>query len=155
VDRLLGEYGIPRDTPAGRREFERRTEASRQSAKAKDWKPIQQSWCLGDEQFRRELLEQMSSKMGEHHGGREKQQSAEAKAERLIEAALAQSARTHQDLRKMRKADPWKLALAVRLRRETTMTLRWIAEHLQMGTWTYLTNRLYWQRRQNSHTREL
>ena len=147
VDRLLGECHIAQDTRAGRREFERRTEACRQSAKGKDWKPIQEGWCLGDEEFRRELLQQMSSRMGAYHGGSEKWETAEAKAEALIHAALSQSKRRREDLGKMRKGDPWKAALAARLRRETTMTIKWIAERLQMGSWTYLTNRLYWVRR--------
>ena len=31
-------------------------------------------------------------------------------------------------------------AQARRLRRETTMTLKWIAQRLQMGSWTYVSN---------------
>ena len=27
--------------------------------------------------------------------------------------------------------------------------VKWIANRLQMGTWTYLNNRLYWERRAN------
>ena len=30
-----------------------------------------------------------------------------------------------------------------RLRSETTMTLKWIAERLNMGVWTHVANRLY------------
>ncbi|MDA1055846.1 MAG: hypothetical protein O3C40_36120 [Planctomycetota bacterium] len=40
-----------------------------------------------------------------------------------------------------------KVALAQRLREETTMTLAWIAERLQMGSKTHLAHLLYWQRR--------
>jgi hypothetical protein len=29
------------------------------------------------------------------------------------------------------------------LRQETTMTLKWIAHRLKLGTWTHVTNRLY------------
>ena len=35
--------------------------------------------------------------------------------------------------------------MALRLRRETTMTLAWIAQRLQMGTKTHLAHLLYWQ----------
>jgi hypothetical protein len=35
-----------------------------------------------------------------------------------------------------------KVRMARRLRRETTMTLKWIADHLNMGTWTHLSNLL-------------
>ena len=32
--------------------------------------------------------------------------------------------------------------LARRLRQETTMSLKWIAERLHMGSWTYVSNLL-------------
>jgi hypothetical protein len=35
----------------------------------------------------------------------------------------------------------------MRLRRETTVTLAWIAERLQMGTKTHLAHLLYWNER--------
>jgi hypothetical protein len=37
--------------------------------------------------------------------------------------------------------------MAQRLQRETTVTLAWIAQRLQMGTRTYLAHLLYWKRR--------
>jgi hypothetical protein len=42
-----------------------------------------------------------------------------------------------------------KLATTRWLRAETTMTLAWIAERLNMGTKTHLAHLLYWQRRNN------
>ena len=38
--------------------------------------------------------------------------------------------------------DKEKVKLARRLRAETTMTLRWIADRLRMGSWTYVSNLL-------------
>jgi hypothetical protein len=32
--------------------------------------------------------------------------------------------------------------LAARLRKETTMRLKWIAQHLEMGSWTHISNLL-------------
>ena len=46
------------------------------------------------------------------------------------------------DLSCRRKGDKGKVQLARRLRTETTMTLRWIADRLQMGSWTYVSNQL-------------
>ncbi|MDA1273020.1 MAG: hypothetical protein O2960_03060 [Verrucomicrobia bacterium] len=40
---------------------------------------------------------------------------------------------TEEDLRLRRKSDPVKIKLAANMRQETTMTLKWIAERLQMG----------------------
>ena len=41
------------------------------------------------------------------------------------------------------KSHPVKLALALRLRKETTLTIRQIAERLHMGSWNSLNNKLY------------
>jgi hypothetical protein len=49
-------------------------------------------------------------------------------------------------LAERRKGDSVKVALAQRLRRETTVTLAWIAARLQMGTKTH-AHLLYWSRR--------
>jgi hypothetical protein len=51
------------------------------------------------------------------------------------------------DLEARRKGDREKLKLAVRLREETTVTVKWIAEWLRIGTWTHLNHLLYWHRR--------
>jgi len=40
------------------------------------------------------------------------------------------------------KGDKGKVKLARRLRTQTTMTLRWIADRLHMGSWTYVSNLL-------------
>ena len=45
------------------------------------------------------------------------------------------------------KGDSVKLRIAARLRRETTMTLKWISQRLAMGAWTHLNKRLYEPRR--------
>jgi hypothetical protein len=45
-------------------------------------------------------------------------------------------------LRARPKGHRSKVMLAGRLRQETTMSLKWIAGRLQMGTWTYVSNLL-------------
>ena len=39
-----------------------------------------------------------------------------------------------------RKGSLAKLELARRLRKETTMSLKWIAQRLRVGSWTYVSN---------------
>ncbi|MGN6554096.1 MAG: hypothetical protein ACTHLW_10290 [Verrucomicrobiota bacterium] len=39
------------------------------------------------------------------------------------------------------------MAIAQRLWRETTVTLGWIAQRLQIGTKTHLAHLLYWSKR--------
>jgi putative transposase len=47
VDRLLGEWGIPKDSPAGRQRLERALEERRGLAEGEEFKPIRRGWCLG------------------------------------------------------------------------------------------------------------
>ncbi len=148
VDRLLGEMGIAQDTSAGRRQFELRMEERRAQETGRDWRALRRGWCLGDAGFRRELLQQMDGRMGEHHYGEERRESAEEKAHRLVAKGLRKAHWTEADLGRRRKSDPVKIGLAAQLRRETTMTLKWIAERLQMGAWTHLNKRLYERRKE-------
>jgi hypothetical protein len=146
VDRLLGEMGIGADSPAGRREFARRTEASRGTEMSAEYEKIRRGWCYGDEAFRRELLLQASQQMGEHHYGEERSESAEDKAARLVAAVLEAAGWQESDLALRRKGDPVKLALALRLRQETTMPIKWICQRLAMGSWKAVNRRLYEQK---------
>ena len=74
-----------------------------------------------------ELLEQMAGGFGGHHGGPERAESAEAGAERWVGAELQRLGWDATELQRRRKGDPGKVRLARRRRRETTMTLAWIA----------------------------
>jgi REP-associated tyrosine transposase len=144
VDRLLGEHGIQEDTTAGRLLFERRMEARRAEAgQETEWKPIRRGWCLGPAEFKARLLEQMEGKLGEHHSGEMRREIAQAKAELLIEGELKRLKWGQRELEVRRKSDPAKLELAARLRRETTLSIRQIAQRLHMGSWKSLNSKLY------------
>lgn len=147
TDRLLGEHGIQKDSPAGRAEFEKRLELRRASEDPEQADELIEGWCLGSEEFREELLAQMQQSRGPEHFGLEIRESAHAKAERLVKEELARLGWQDSHLRQRRKGDAEKVRLATRLRKETTMTLGWIAERLQMGTKTHLAHLLYWQGR--------
>ena len=71
--------------------------------------------------------------MGKHHGGEEKQDTDEQKAERFVARELKKRGWTEQDLERRRKTDVLKVKMAVRLRAETVMTMDWIAQRLRMG----------------------
>jgi putative transposase len=140
VDRLLGEMGIPRDSAAGRREFGRWMELRRWEGKPEEWKRVRRGWCLGGQKFRKELLAEMAERVGESHYGEERQESGEAKAERIVEEELRRRGWTKRSLGERRKGDPEKVKMALRLRRESIMTLKWIARRLAMGSWTNVSN---------------
>jgi putative transposase len=143
VDRLLGEMAIAADSVAGRREFARRMEASRSTEIVGEYRKIRRGWCYGEAAFRRELLLQASQQMGENHYGQERRESEEDKAGRMVVAGLKEAGWRQSDLASRRKGDPVKMALARRLRQETTMPLKWICGRLKMGSWKAVNQRLY------------
>jgi len=147
IDRLLGEMSIPKDSGPGRKEFEKRMELRRWEQEPEEWRRVRRGWCLGDEKFRKELIEAMAPRMRAEHYGQERQETALAKAERIMGEELKRLGWSERNLEQRRKGDANKIKIAQRLRRETTMTLVWIAERLRMGTKTHLTHLIYWDSR--------
>jgi putative transposase len=84
VERLLGEMHIPKDSPAGRRQFEGWMEERRAQARSQEWKGLRRGWYYGDETFRQELLEAAQSQVGRSHYRAERQETAEEKARRIV-----------------------------------------------------------------------
>jgi hypothetical protein len=82
----------------------------------------------------------MEGSFGPHHAGAEKQESAQAKAERILPEELGRGKLGIEDLEKRKRADPVKVKIALRLRQETTMTWDWIAQRLAMGAGAYAAN---------------
>ena len=78
-----------------------------------------------------------------------KRESAEAKAERIIGEELKRLGWSEADLSQQPKSAPAKLALAARLRRETTLTLPWLAARLHLGTWKSFSAKLHRWRKAN------
>jgi hypothetical protein len=61
----------------------------------------------------------------------------------LLDQELKKAGWSEDHLSRHRKGDRQKVRMALRLRRETTMTLGCIAGQLQMGTKTHLSHLLY------------
>ncbi len=72
-----------------------------------------------------------------------------AQAERSVREELRQRKWQDKTLAARRKGDAVKVAIAQRLRRETTVTRTWIADRLKMGTPRYLAHLLYWKGRED------
>lgn len=147
VDRLLGEWRIPKDSPVGRRAFGEGMERRRREDLSREFKAVERNWCLGSETFRRELLEQMTSRLEGNDSGELAQEAVEARAEQSVAEKLREMGWTEQDLASRRKGDAGKVQLAFELRAKTTMPLSWIAARLKMGSRGYLTWLLYRHRR--------
>ena len=148
VDRLLAEWGIPFESPAARQEFAGRMEARRRAEGSGEYKPC--GWFLGSQEFRRELLAQVTAQAGPRHTGEEVTESCQAKAERIVQQELKELGWSMQDLESRPKGDARKVKIAQRLRQETTMTLSWIAERLRMGTPGHVNCLLYRKPREDA-----
>jgi putative transposase len=134
VDRLLGEHGIQQDTPAGRQQFERQMERRRlEEVDPESLQELREGWCIGAEAFRQECLQRMEGKVGDNHPGQTRLETAQAKAERIITEELVRLKWTEEDLVARPKSDSLKLALAARLRQQTTLSVKQIAERLHLG----------------------
>jgi hypothetical protein len=72
----------------------------------------------------------MEGRMGRHHGGVERQETAEQRAARLVA----------EEFKRRKKSDRAKAQIAQRLRQETTVTWDWIARGLVMGASGYAAN---------------
>jgi hypothetical protein len=64
------------------------------------------------------------------------------KAERIVKEEIERLGWDEDELGARRKGHWAKVLLARRLRQETTMSLKWIAQRLHMGSWTYVSNLL-------------
>ena len=151
VDRLLGEWGIPKDSQAGRRVFAERMEWRRGEDLQKEFRRVERGWCLGGEAFRQELLEQVNARPGPSHFGEAVQEAELARAERLVAEGLQRLGWSEADLQARRKGEPRKIELAGQLRAQTTMPLAWITTRLNMGSRGHLAWLLQ-QRRQGPRT---
>ncbi|MGI8821089.1 MAG: hypothetical protein ACR2ID_09520 [Chthoniobacterales bacterium] len=139
TDRLLGEHGIARDGVAGRREFGRRMEARRaEENDAEALRAVRRGWKLGAEDFLDSILQKMEVRPGEGHARQERDETEEARAARIVREELERLGWTRADLKQRKKGDSAKVVVARRLRAETAVSLKWIAE-----TWTHVANRLY------------
>jgi hypothetical protein len=92
---------------------------------------------------REELLAQVSELAGPEHRGEEVRQSAQQKAERIVQEELGKLGWGVSELAGCPKGDARKVRIAERLRRETTMTLAWIGHHLYMGAPGHVSCLLY------------
>jgi putative transposase len=142
VDRVLGEAGIPKDSPAGRAEFNRRMELRCWEKDEEMYRLLRRGWVLGSDQFRQELLEAVRVSNRESISGEEVRESEEQRAQRILREELARLGWAQRDLETRKKGDKRKVKIARRLRRETTMNWDWISTRLEAGVWRYLAARV-------------
>ena len=76
------------------------------------------------------------------HYGTQHQETGWQKSERIVEEAIERLAWAEDQLWARRKGHRANVLLARRLRQETTISLKWIAERLHLGSWTCVSNLL-------------
>jgi hypothetical protein len=103
VERLLGEMRIPKDSPAGCRQFEMRMEERRGEKSTEQWWKLPRGWCFGAAGFREEFLLRANEKLGASHYGRER---AEAAARRTVKEELKHLGWANEELGRRLKGDP-------------------------------------------------
>jgi REP element-mobilizing transposase RayT len=103
----------------------------------KQWKELRRGWYAGSpsfgERLRAQMGEALRGRQAESHSGGAKREHGEQAAERLLAAGLAKFQMSADDLARGPKVTLQKAALSGWLRTHTTVSLRWVAERLQMG----------------------
>jgi putative transposase len=141
-DRLFGEHGLRNEGQRSRLEFARRMEERRVEPNDPGAEAIRRGWFFGAQDFIARLLDRLPRSVTEHHHARERRETDEQKAEAIISARLKKLGWGKRELATRRKSDAEKVVLARDLRSQTTMSLKWIARRLEMGSWTHVSNLL-------------
>lgn len=87
----------------------------------------------------------------QYYGGVERQETDEAKANRILAEEMKRRKWRGEELQAQRKGDKEKVKMAKRLRGETTMTLNWIAQRLAMGAPGFASQGLRETRKRKQH----
>lgn len=128
----------------GRREFALATESIRgEQLSPEVMGRIRRGWRFGADDFVEWLMQKVSVRADAGHQRPERDETEMARAERIVREELVARNWTEGELARRRKGDPEKVLIAARLRKESAVTLKWIASRLKMGAWTHVTNRLY------------
>jgi hypothetical protein len=101
----------------------------------------------GGDEFKREIAERVRAGIGPEHYGTERREGAESLAEAIVEEEMRRRGWGGEELARRAKGDGDKMAIAERLRAETTVPVSWIAERLAMGTRGYLNHLLHRRRK--------
>jgi REP element-mobilizing transposase RayT len=140
------------DDPPGRRAFERAAEAQRQSPPPEAWASLRRGWYFGDDEFRSTLLGRLATDDQLIRHGVPPAELALWTAERIIADELARLGWTEVELNARPKAAPEKVDIAARLRRESVLSIRWIATRLRAGSPYTLRNALHARARAGAAT---
>ncbi len=125
------------DTPAGRHkylEYLAWLAENEPARKQQRFEAMSRGWIVGAEPFARAIIQEHDELVG--HGPRlavELREAREAGWQEHLERELRRLRRKPDEIVASGKSEPWKLAVAAALKARTTVTNRWLSEHLRMG----------------------
>jgi REP element-mobilizing transposase RayT len=133
------------DTAGGRRAYtqymeQRAREAVQRNSKKvleAEWKPLRRGWVLGSQAFRERMEKRveavLAGKARSSFSGGAVRAHDESEARRLLAVGLSALELREVDLKALRKLDLRKQVIAWRVRRQSLVSNRWVAEALHMG----------------------
>jgi REP element-mobilizing transposase RayT len=106
---------------------------------------MSKGWVIGSRQFKRDLLDDHRDlALRRSEPARE---LGEVQWEEMLLSLLRRLRRTREDLAAGPKSAAWKVALAAALKQRTTVTNRWLSEHLHLGNLYEVSRKVSaWQR---------
>lgn len=135
----LAQAGELADTPQGRAKYLEylawvcEDESTR---KALQFERMSAGWVIGSAGFRKQLAQEhrlAAAELAQGRGDQENRDLAEAMRQEFLANALRQVGKQRADLVRDGKSAPWKVAVAAVMKRRTTVTNRWLSEHLHLG----------------------
>ena len=115
-----------------------------------EWDLLRWGWRVGTKDFLSRLAEQFVIETGEHHSAQVRQEKEIEKVQRLISEKLSSAGWDRARLGREPKGHPMKIRIAQEIREQSTMSMKWIAAELSIGSWTYLNKLLRRERLSNT-----
>ncbi len=120
---------------------------STQAELEEQWMAIRRGWYLGKESFANRLQgwieKTLLGKKRESHSGGARETHDKMAVERLVESGMESLGLNAADLAELPLRAPEKIIMAWWLRKQTTVSLRWVAERLSMGHYTAVTQAVH------------
>lgn len=144
VHAVLGEMGL-RDRDRDRRNYKLQMEVrAKESQDPDQFQSLREGWLLGGDEFRDRVLDLMEEQKSEDFRQLRREEADERHdqrhAEELITLCQQKIKLTNDELPTLRKGDWRKRILAHMVRRETSVSLKWIAVRLKMGSPGYVSH---------------
>ena len=104
------------------------------------WTVFRRGWRLGAEDFAQRLSERLGRRGQRHEQARERRETDEHRAERLVKEWMSAHPWSAAELKKRPKGDAGKVEMARLLRRHTPISRQWIAKRLHIGSASYVSH---------------